>query len=184
MDQLLVVLIFLGVSLGFIIAPVFFWLGYDGVKFKLWKWKLKSGKYDISMFYDKNNNISMMLKTREGSRIQINKGTYVSTPDPSKLYHFMGMPIRLRRENDPEDIDIWGRESSIPMTAKEVDNTINEAESAGILQALKQYYPIILVVAAVIIIASLWNGYLLYQLYEFMKSFAPEMVRLFPEGFK
>jgi len=184
MDQLLVVLTFLGVSLGFVLSPIFFWLGYDGVKFKLWKWKIKSGKYDISMFFDKNNNINMMLKQREGSRVIINKGTYVSTPDPSKLYHFFGMPVRLRRENDPEDIDIWERETSLPMTAKEIDNTINEAESNGLIQMLKQYYPVVLLLVAVIVIGTLWNGYLIYQLYEFMKSFAPEMIRLFPEGFQ
>jgi hypothetical protein len=184
MDSLYVVLSFIGVSLGFILSPLALWLGYDGVKIKLWRWKMKSGKYDASAFFDKNNNISLVFKKREGSRIRINNGSYVSTPSPNRLYYFLGLPVRIRRENDPEDIDIWDRETNLPLTAKEIDNTINEAESQGIIQILKQYLPIVLIVAAVVGIATLWNGYLLYQLYDFMKSFAPEMIRLFPEGFK
>lgn len=182
MNDLYVVLSFLGVSLGFLVGPFMLWLGWDGVKIKYWRWKMRRGGYDASLFCDKNNNFTLIFKSRDGSRVRIRDGSYVSTPTPDMLYHFMGLPVRLRRENDPADLDIWGRESSLPMTAKEIDNTINEAESTGVLQALKQYYPIVLILAAVVVLASAWNGYLLYQLYEAMKIIAPEIVKLFPEG--
>lgn len=184
MDSLYVVLSFIGVSLGFLVSPFAIWLGYDGVKIKLWKWKMKSGKYDASAFFDKNNNISLVFKKREGSKIKINNGSYVSTPSPNRLYYFLGLPVRIRRENDPGDIDIWNNESQFPMTAKEMDNIINEAESTGVLQVIKQYLPIFLLIAALVGLATIWNGYLLYQIYDGFQSFAPEMIRLFPEGFK
>jgi hypothetical protein len=164
-ENFLIVGLSLSLALNFLICPLVLWLGWKGVTLKIWKWKMRSGKWDSSLFFDKNNNIRINFEERDGSKIRINKGLYVSTPEPSRLYRFMGIPVRLRRENDPEDLDIWERENATNTTAKELDNVVNEAISGGLAEILKQYFPVVLVVVGLLLIFALGALYMNYTVF-------------------
>jgi len=164
-ENLLIVGLSLSLALNFIIIPLGLWLGIRGVKLKVWAWKMRSGKYDASLFFDKSNNINLDFSQREGSKTDINKGLYASTPHPSKLYRFMGIPVRLRRDNDPEDIDIFQRDNATGRTAKEIDNIVNEAIGGGLAEILKQYFPVVLVVIGLLLVFTLGALYLNYVIY-------------------
>jgi hypothetical protein len=169
-ENLLIVGLSISIALNFIIVPLGLWLGNKGVWLKIWAWKMKSGKYDASLFIDKSNNIGLDFSEREGSKTEINKGLYASTPHPSKLYRFMGIPVRLRRENDPEDIDIWNGENATGKTAKEIDNIVNEAIGGGLAEILRQYFPVVLVVVGLLLIFTLGALYLNYVIYNALAS--------------
>lgn len=161
-DQGLIVGLSLSLALNFLVVPFVLWLSWFGIKIRFMKWKIKSGSYESRLFFDKGNNIHLGVYKRTNNRISIKNGTYISTPEPARIYRFLGMPLRITRENDPVDIDIWNRESISDLTSKELDNVVNENLESGLISILKQYFPLIVVaiiLLAVLAIASLVLNY-------------------------
>lgn len=167
----------ISISLNIIIVPLGLWLGWRGVWLKYWRWKMRLGKFDGSFFVDKSNNIRLIFTDRDGSRIRIKKGSYVATPEPTKLYRLWGIPLRIRRENDPEDIDIWDRDNESGLTAKELDNVVNEAQGSGLAEILKQYFPVLIIVAGLFLLIAVAGLYFGYINTEVLKEIAPEIVK-------
>lgn len=184
MSELLVVLGTLGASMGFLIGPLFMWLGWDGVKIKLWKLKMRTGRFQASLYCDKSNNLMLMFKKYDGSSVKINDGRYVSTPAANHTYKYMGLPVRIRLQGNPADLDLWTYPRYFSMTAKELDNVVNEARAQGLAEILKQYLPFAImgvIIFAVLAIASL---YLAYLNYDVLNTIAPDIMKFIPEGFK
>lgn len=163
-------------------APLWLWLGKDGIRLKVMRWRMRKGRIDASMFIDKQNNMKLLFEDKKGSRNRINKSTYISTPHPNMLYHFMGINLRLRRENDPLDIDIWNRPNNINMSAKELDNVVEEALSDQLGDIIRRMLPFILIGAGVLLIVVLIQLFLNYSVYENLKTIAPELVSLIPKS--
>lgn len=177
-NQTLIVMLSLSIMFNVIIVPLGIWIGYRGVWLKIMKWKMKrGGNLDAFLYVDKGNNLAVHFESREGSRVPYKGGSYASTPTPSKLYRLWGIPLRIRRENDPEDIDIWERPGTVDMTARELDNIVNEAKGVGLAEVLKQYFPVVIIAVGIMAIIAVGGLYLSYVNWEVLKQIAPEIVK-------
>lgn len=167
-------------------APFWLWLGWDGVNLKLKRWNMKRGGSEATLFITKNNVVKLMFsKLKSGdNKFKIKGGVYARTPASELIYWFKGIPLKIRRENDPEEYDIWERDNATEMTAKEIDNIINEQQADGLVAMLKMYFPLVLVVVvllAALVVASLFFN---FSIYENMKVLAGDLVKFIPESIR
>lgn len=177
----------LAISLVFnVFVPFFLWLGWDGVRFKLNRWGMKKGGSEATLFVTKNNILKLMwtkIKSNESS-LKIKDGIYSRTPSSELIYWFKGVPLKIRRENDPEEYDLWERENVTGMTAKEIDNVVNEQMADSLVAMLKMYFPMILVVVALLAIMVVFSIYFNFSIFENMKVLAKDLVKFIPESLR
>ena len=181
-EQGLIVGLSLSIALNIIVVPFVMWLSWYGIRLRFIKWKVKGGSQEGTLFVDKGNNIHLDVHRRTGGRVRIKGGSYVSTPEPERIYRFFGIPVRLRRENDPGDLDIWARESQSDLTSKELDNIINENLESGLLAVLKQYLPLILVVVIILAVLAIGSLFMNYNIMDTLVN--AKLTEWIPEGLK
>ena len=174
----------LSLLMGWIIGPLGIWLGWKGIMLKLMAYRAKKSGNEVMLYVDKSNNLDLILKKRDGSRIRDGDASYISTPEAEKVYRFWNMSVRIRRENDPEDIDIWERPNISGQTAKELDNVVNEAESNGLANMLKQYFPIVIILTMVVVVMAVAGLFMNLSIYYNIEDLAPALVDFVPEALR
>ncbi len=182
-DSVLVASLAISVMVN-VFMPVFLWLGWDGVKLKVDRWRMKKGGTEATLFVTKNNVLKLMfskLKSGEAS-FKIKDGIYSRTPASELIYWFKGIPLKIRRENDPEEFDLWDRENVSGMTAKEIDNIVNEQVEDSLVAMLKMYFPLILVVVVLLVLVAFASLFFNYSIYENMKVLGGDLVKFIPES--
>lgn len=179
----LVIGLIISILVNVIIVPIVLWLSWDGIKFRIWRFKARNPKFEAQLFFTKNNTVLPLLIKKDEHRVRIFNGTYVSTPVPDKVFKFLGYPVRLRRENIPEDFDPWERPIyDYELTAKELDNVINEAQDSGLLAWIKKNGTLILIVLLAFAALGFIGLFLNYKVYDALKTIAPTLLELFPGG--
>ena len=182
MSQTAVAIAALSISINVILVPLTLWFAAPGLKIRIIRWQMRSGRKDASLYVNKNNVMEMLISKRDGSKVKMRGGLHVNTPDPNFIYRLFGISFRLRRENDPEDIDIWQRENSTGLTAKEMDNVVNEAASEGLIQVLRQYFPVVVLLVAIIVLVALGSLYMQYVNFETLNNLAPDIAKILPRS--
>jgi len=163
---------------------LFLWLGWDGVVFRYNKFKMKRGGTEATLYVTKNNIIKIIFTKIKGSEtaLKLKGGLYARTPASYLIYWYKGLPLKIRRDNDPEEVDLWAKDNASGMTAKELDNVVNEQVADGLLAMLKMYFPIVLVITALLIGFTLFAIYFNYTIYENMKILGGDLVKFIPES--
>lgn len=158
----------------FFVAFVFLTpIGKESVGRWLRKKKFSKGGYTNALMFTKDGLCKEIFQTNNNGYFNYNNKPYVRVPKLS--FPYKGIPTMAYIEDSSSPIDIYDRDRDDLVSANELDTVMNQQMNFDVLDLIRRYKFMTILILIVIVGLLIANIYFGYNIFEWIRDSAPAM---------